>query len=85
MRDLSSTITLKNPDANSSHYGVPTQLVDDKCLQFTSFMLQYSIRHNRKAPYHPSSTGHTEWFVQTFKQAPKAGRTSKVAKSNFLI
>ena len=31
------------------------------------------IRHIRTAPYHPASNGVIERFVQTFKQAMKAG------------
>ena len=60
-----------------SMYGIPTQLVSDNGPQFTSeefasFMKRNGIKHIRCAPYHPSSNGTAERFVQTFKKAVKA-------------
>ena len=57
-----------------SRNGLPEQLVSDNGPQFTSndfahFMKANSIKHIRSAPYHPSSNGLTERFVQTFKRA----------------
>ena len=64
-----------------SMYGIPTQLVSDNGPQFTSeefasFMKRNGIKHIRCAPYHPSSNGTAERFVQTFKKAMKASRNS---------
>ena len=57
-------------------YGLPEQLVSDNGPQFTSeefteFMKVNSIKHIRSAPYHPSTNGLEERFVQTFKRAMK--------------
>ena len=63
-----------------SRNGLPEQLVSDNGPQFTSrsddfahFMKANGIKHIKSAPYHPSSNGLAERFVQTFKQAMKAG------------
>ena len=61
-----------------SKYGLPEQLVSDNGPQFSSdefaqFMKANGVKHIRSAPYHPSSNGLAERFVQTFKRAMKAG------------
>ena len=58
-------------------YGLPEQLMSDNGPQFTSddfahFVKSNGIKHIRSAPYHPSSNGLAERFVQTFKRAMKA-------------
>ena len=74
--------------------GFPEQVVTDNEPQFTSqefarFMWKNGIKHVRRAPYHPSSNGAVERFVQTFKQAMKAGekdgRTLEHRLSSFLL
>ena len=60
-----------------SMYGIPTQLVSDNGPQFTSeeftsFMKRNGIKHIHSAPYHPSTNGTAERFVQTFKKSMKA-------------
>ena len=73
--EMSSTTALKTI-ATHRHlfatYGLPEQLISDNGPQFTSeefqtFMKQNGIKHIRCAPYHPSSNGAAEQFVQTFK------------------
>ena len=59
-------------------FGLPDQLVSDNGPQFTArefadFVSANGIRHILTAPYHPASNGAIERFVQTFKQAMKAG------------
>ena len=59
-------------------YGLPEQLVSDNGPQFSSeefahFTKANGIKHIYSAPYHPSSNGLAERFVQTFKRAMKAG------------
>ena len=60
-----------------SRYGLPEQIVSDNGTQFTSdefaqFIEWNRIKHIRSAPYHPSSNGLAERFVQTLKGAIKA-------------
>ena len=53
------------------------------------FMRANSIKHIRCAPYHPSSNGTVERFVQTFKRAMRAsekdGLTLPHRLANFLM
>ena len=60
-------------------YVLLIQGVSDNCPQFASaefnnFMHRNGVKHIRYAPYHPSSNGGVERFVQTFKTAMKAAR-----------
>ena len=62
-----------------SRHGLPEQMVSDNGPQFISeefalFAKQNGIRHICYAPYHPSSNGLAERFVQTFKRAMKASK-----------
>ena len=59
-------------------YGLPQQLVSDNgpqfvAAEFTQFLKENGVKHVRCSPYHPSSNGLAERFVQSFKQAIKAG------------
>ncbi|XP_021353194.1 uncharacterized protein K02A2.6-like [Mizuhopecten yessoensis] len=59
--------------------GVPRQVVSDNGPQFVSehfknFMKLNGVKHITSAPYHPSSNGLAERFVQTFKVAMKSSR-----------
>ncbi|CAM4645669.1 unnamed protein product [Caretta caretta] len=61
------------------HSGLPEQLVSDNGPQFISqefrnFMKTKGIHHITSAPYHPSTNGLTERFVQTMKQVLKLAR-----------
>ena len=61
-------------------YGLPEQVVSDNGLQFTAeefkdFMKVNGIKHIRSTPYHPSTNGLVERFVQMFKRAMRAGES----------
>ncbi len=77
-----------------SAYGLPEQLVSDNGPQFIAeefaeFMRNNGVKHSRSAPYHPSSNGLAERFVQSLKTALKAskndGRTLSHRLSSFLF
>ena len=51
-------------------YGLPEHIVSDNGSLFTSeefavFMESNGIKHTRSAPYHPSTNGLAESFIQT--------------------
>ena len=55
-----------------SRYGIPDQIITDNGPQFTAeefkqFCIGSGINHALTAPYHPSTNGEAERFVQTFK------------------
>lgn len=77
-----------------ARFGLPEQIVSDNGPQFTSskfadFLLQNGVKHICSAPYHPSSNGAAERFVQTFKTAMKAckhdDRSLQQRLDNFLL
>ena len=56
-----------------SAYGLPEQLVSDNGPQFSStefseFLSKNGVKHIKSAPYHPSSNGAVEHFIQTFRR-----------------
>ena len=58
-------------------YGLPDQVVLDNGPQFISsefaiFLKQNGVKYIRSAPYHPSTNGLAERFVQSLKQNLKA-------------
>ena len=61
-----------------SAYGLPEQLVSDNGLQFSStefaeFLTKNGVKHMKSAPYHPSSNGAVEHFIQTSKKSMRSG------------
>ena len=57
--------------------GVPRELISDNGSQFTSEQFQTFIRsngilHKTSVPWHPSSQGLVERFMQSFKMAIKS-------------
>jgi len=75
-------------------YGIPEQVVSDNGPQFTldkfaEFLRRNGIKHIRSAPYHPSTNGLAERFMQTFKRALQAseqsGRSFNQRLVNFLF
>ena len=66
-----------------TRYGVPDQLVSDYGMQFTSlefetFLKGNGIRHITSSPFHPATNGLAERFIQTFKQALKSAKATKM-------
>ena len=60
-------------------HGLPQQLVSDNGPQFVSdqfaqFLKQNGIKHFRSSPYHPSTNGLSERFIQTLKKSLKANK-----------
>ena len=57
--------------------------------EFKTFMKSNGVKHIRCAPYHPSSNGAAERFIQTFKRSMKAsqkdGRTFSHRLADFLL
>ena len=75
-------------------YGLPEQVVSDNGPQFTSeefidFMKKNHIKSIRSTPYHPSTNGLVERFVQTLKRALRtseaSGRSVQHRLANFLM
>ena len=71
-------------------YRLPEHVVSDNRPQITStefaeFMRVNGIKHIRCAPYHPSSNGCAERFVQTFKKALLSGGHQKLLKEQQLM
>ena len=42
--------------------------------EFTEFLKLNGIQHYKSAPYHPTTNGEAERYVQTFKQAMRAAK-----------
>lgn len=64
-----------------ARYGLLQVIVSDNDIQFTSgtfqmFCKNNSIHHKLSAPYHPSTNGEAECFVQMFKTAMKTGQSN---------
>ncbi|KII66540.1 Transposon Tf2-6 polyprotein [Thelohanellus kitauei] len=74
MKDTTTEETIREIMLIFSRLGVPKELVSDNGPQFSShlfskFMTQHNIIHKRTPPFHPSSNGTAERFVQTLKGA----------------
>ena len=77
MPETTSGTTIKELRKLFASYGVPRQVATDNGPQFTSnefsvFMKSNGVKHIKCSPYHPSSNGAAERFVQTFKRSIKA-------------
>ena len=94
MRETTAERTIEVLRGIFSRTGVPSVLVSDNGPQFTSiefarFTKGNGIKHVTSAPYHPSSNGLAERFVQSFKSAMKASKKDEgsvqTKLSNFLL
>ncbi len=94
MTTTTTADTLKALRKMFVQYGLPEQMVSDNGPQFISaefatFAKKNGIKHIRCAPYHPSSNGLAEYFIQTFKRAMKAsekdGRSPSHRLAEFLM
>ncbi|XP_048587503.1 uncharacterized protein K02A2.6-like [Nematostella vectensis] len=73
MKSSTSEDTANVLRTHSAIFGVPEIVVSDNRPQLVSeefeyFLKRNGIRHITSAPYHPSTNGLTERFVQTFKK-----------------
>ena len=90
MKTTTSSATILELRRLFSSYGLPEQLVSDNGPQFTStefekFLKSNGIKHTCSAPYHPSSNGLAERFVQTFKRAMKASEHPELSSHQQLM
>lgn len=79
MRSTTAEKTIEKLGEMFSRFGFPEQLVSDNGTQFTSqefktFLEINGVQHIRSAPYHPSTNGAAERFVQSMKHALKASQ-----------
>ena len=77
-----SASTIRMLSETFARFGVPDRVVSDNGPQFTSdefktFVKINGIMHTTSAPYHPSTNGLAERFVQSFKQAMKSAKHDK--------
>ncbi len=74
MKSTTVSKTIEHLRQMFAMYGLPEQVVSDNGPQFTSeefaeFLKQNGVKHITSAPYHPSTNGLAERFVQSLKQA----------------
>ena len=80
MSSTSSTKTIEVLRNLFASYGLPLQVVSDNSPQFVSqefadFLKQNGVKHVRSTPYHPSTNGLVERFIQTFKKGHESKST----------
>ncbi|XP_062557343.1 uncharacterized protein K02A2.6-like [Armigeres subalbatus] len=80
--DMTTETTIERLREYFVTYGVPSIIVSDRGVQFTSdqfkvFMEHNNITHKMGATYHPATNGLAERFVQTFKDKLKALKCDK--------
>jgi transposase InsO family protein len=77
MKSITATKTINIMTQVFARNGVPSQIVSDNgptfiSKEFIEFMSSNGIKHTKSAPYHPTTNGLAERFIQTFKQSMKA-------------
>ena len=70
--DLTTDTTIDRLREFFATFGVPSIIVSDRGVQFTSqqfqtFLKEHGITHKLGTPYHPATNGQVERFIQTFK------------------
>lgn len=65
-----------------ARFGYPDTIISDNGSQFTSpelkaFIRELGARHVTTAPYHPSSNGLAERFVQSLQKALRKGKSTE--------
>ena len=76
-----------NAEALCVRYGLPQQIVSKdngppfQSAEYENFLKQNSIQRALVSPYHPSSNGQAERFVQTFKKPIHLGSQSRQPKA----
>ena len=80
MKSTTAAATITELRQLFATYSLPEQVVSDNGPQFSagefsSFLKSNAVKHIRCVPYHPSSNGAVERFIQTFKKAIRAGGT----------
>jgi len=88
MKTTMASATVRELRQLFSSDGLPEQLMSDNGPQFTStefkaFLKSNGIKHTCSAPYHPSSNGLAERFVQTFKRGAFCGLSGSVLLQHF--
>lgn len=84
--DTSSRRTIELIRDVFATHGIPDTIVSDNGRnfvsgEFESFLLANGIKHIRTAPYHPSSNGQAERFVQTIKSLLKKMPDTNINKN----
>lgn len=79
MRSTTAEKSIEQLRKMFSRFIFPEQLVSDNGSQFISeefqrFLLINGVQHIRSAPYHPSTNGAAEWFVQSMKNAMRTSQ-----------
>ncbi|XP_062715253.1 uncharacterized protein K02A2.6-like [Aedes albopictus] len=77
LNNITTATTIRVCREYFSTYGIPSVLVTDHGVQFTSeefqrFLKMNGVYHKMGAPYHPATNGLAERFVQTFKAKLKS-------------
>jgi len=72
--NTTSAATIRELRKIFARFGLPEQLVSDNgpqlvSAEFTQFLKNNGVKHIKSAPYHPSTNGIAERFVQSFKRA----------------
>ena len=80
MKNTTAVATIKELRQLFAAQDLPEQVVSDNrpwfaTSEFSLFLKSNGVKHVRCALYHPSSNGAVERFIQTFKEAMKAGGT----------
>lgn len=90
--NTTSAATIRELRKIFARFGLPEQLVSDNGPQFvssefTQFLKNNGVKHIKSAPYHPSTNGIAERFVQSFKRAMLTNESLPMEQrlANFLL